>query len=69
MNANFLTDDDIEELTGYSQAHHQCKTLRDHGIIYVERRDGKPRTTWYNVNHPTQTRTAANDQAPNFEAM
>ena len=69
MNSHFLTDADLEELTGYSRASDQCKALRDHGIVFVQRRDGKPRTTWFNVNHPKDVRMPANDSQPDFGAL
>ncbi|MEI8647442.1 DUF4224 domain-containing protein [Paraglaciecola sp. Hal342] len=52
MNANFLTDDDLFELTGYKLSRKQAEVLSRHKINYVERRDGKLRVTWDQVNQP-----------------
>jgi hypothetical protein len=52
MNPNFLTDDDLFELTGYKIPSKQAEILCRHNINYVERRDGKLRVTWTQVNKP-----------------
>ncbi|HBA34881.1 MAG TPA: hypothetical protein DCZ12_12175 [Gammaproteobacteria bacterium] len=50
--SDLLTDDDLQELTGYTYPSKQAEFLASNGINYLRRRDGKVRTTWYNVNHP-----------------
>lgn len=69
MNQNLLTDDDLNNLTGASQAKKQCAVLDESGIFYVRRTDGKPRTTWYNVNHPAHLRTPQMQDEPDFGWM
>lgn len=66
---SLLTDSEVEELTGYSRPSDQCRALREHGILFVERRDGKPRTTWFNVNHPISVRGYTGNDEHNFEAL
>jgi hypothetical protein len=52
MNINFLTETDLEDLTGYKLSRKQAEVLSRHKINYVERRDGKLRVTWDQVNQP-----------------
>lgn len=68
-NAPLLSDEQMIELTGYTRPDDQCRTLREHGIEYVRRRDGKPRTTWYNVNHPRHVRLPFSHAEPEFGAL
>lgn len=68
MHKNFLTDQDLEELTGYIQPNKQARSLREHGISYVLRRDGKIRVTWDSVSHPSK-KSADLTEEPNWEAI
>ena len=63
-----LTEEDMQELTGYKLPSKQADCLRDHDIAFVTRADGRIRATWYNVNHPLSSRLS-DDEAPNFEAI
>lgn len=63
-----LTEDDMQELTGYKLPGKQAALLREHDISFVTRPDGRIRTTWYNVNHPLSSR-ACEDEMPNFDAL
>ncbi len=49
---DILTAGELQELTGAIYPSVQAAILDRHGISYIRRRDGKIRTTWYNVNHP-----------------
>jgi len=69
LSNRFLSDRDIVDLTGFERPTEQRRSLDNHGILYVVRKDGKLRTTWYNVNHPKHARFPENDETPNFEAM
>lgn len=57
-----ISDDVIADLTGYTIPSKQCETLRDAGIFFIERRDGRPRTTWAHLNNPLKYRNQV--QAP-----
>jgi hypothetical protein len=61
MNPNFLTQEDLEDLTGYKLPSKQAVILAQHKINYVERKDGKLRVTWDQVNK--QGASAANDES------
>lgn len=65
MNA-FLTDAEVEDLTGYSQSSRQAAALRKMRIAHQMRpTDGKVRVTWDQVNRPDGGETR---RRPNLEA-
>lgn len=68
---SILSDDEVANLTGYKQAAKQAHVLRDNGIAFVVRpADGKIRTTWYNVNHPSHVRNLiAQQEQPDFSSL
>ncbi|WP_071590548.1 DUF4224 domain-containing protein [Winslowiella toletana] len=49
----------------------QCSSLRDAGIFFITRRDGRPRTTWGHFNNPLSFRKmiVADCPEPNFGAL
>jgi hypothetical protein len=47
-----LTRAELEEITGFVQPKKQCECLRENGIFFIERKDGRPSTTWAHVEHP-----------------
>ncbi|EBS7632288.1 DUF4224 domain-containing protein [Salmonella enterica] len=50
----------------------QCDTLREAGIFFITRRDGRPRTTWGHFNNPLKHRAQApvvEVAEPNFGAL
>ena len=51
-----ITDDELIEITGSKLPTKQCSILRENNIAFVKRLDGRPRTTWYNLNNPLDTR-------------
>ena len=61
----FLTDAEIEDLTGYRQPARQARALDERGVRYFLRRDGRVRVTWDQVN--AQGAPAAR-RGPNLEA-
>lgn len=66
----FLTPDDLYQLTGFRRPSRQCKALKDSGIFYVPRRDGRPGTTWEHVENPVGLRTVMinpEEEMPNFK--
>lgn len=69
---DIISDADIEKLTGYKIPSKQCESLRDAGIFFITRRDGRPRTTWAHFNDPLSHRQKAvdaNEPQPNFGAL
>jgi len=70
--SDIISDDDIEMLTGYKIATKQCEVLRDAGIFFITRRDGRPRTTWRHFNDPIAHRhreIGDSSIEPNFGAL
>ncbi|MBC8950210.1 DUF4224 domain-containing protein [Xenorhabdus sp. TS4] len=67
-----ISDSDIAELTGYQIPSKQCAVLKNAGIFFIVRRDGRPRTTWEHFNNPLSQRVrnyAPAPQEPNFGAL
>ncbi|MBI0472216.1 DUF4224 domain-containing protein [Pectobacterium parmentieri] len=62
-----ITDEEIIEITGSRYPSIQCKILQEYGVPFVRRRDGRPRTTWYNFNHPLSTRNKQLEPEPRWE--
>ena len=48
---DFLTDQEIEELTGAKQESKQKEILTKNRIFFVERMDGKIKVCWHHVHH------------------
>lgn len=69
---SIIPDDVIAELTGYTVPSKQCETLRKAGIYFIERRDGRPRTTWAHFNDPLAHRNkpqVAENNEPDWGAL
>ena len=70
---DIISDTEIELLTGYKNPTKQCECLRDAGIFFITRRDGKPGTTWTHFNNPLAYRPTSTDTEldpqPNFGAL
>jgi len=66
-----ISDADIEKITGYKIPSKQCQCLKNAGIFFVVRRDGRPRTTWTHFNDPLSSRKAPDSShyEPNFVAL
>lgn len=68
-----ITDEEMIEITGAHFPSKQCQILREHDIAFVRRMDGRPKTTWYNFNHPLNTRHQPPEekekQEPNWGVM
>jgi ribosomal protein L36 len=69
MNPNFLTPEDLYELTDYKIPSKQAEVLSRHKINYVIRRDGKVRVTWTQVNNPGGQQPANDDSGFNPDFM
>lgn len=50
MSENLITHADFVELTGAIQPAKQCEVLRQNGIKFTIRADGKPSLTWEAYN-------------------
>ncbi|MCL2897103.1 DUF4224 domain-containing protein [Brenneria tiliae] len=69
---DLLTDDELIEITGYKYPSKQCESLNRAGIMFVRRRDGKPRVTWTAVNAAlsgVRPAVEEEDERPNFDAI
>lgn len=69
---DIISDLDIEILTGYKIPSKQCESLREAGIFFITRRDGRPRTTWEHFNNPLshrQKQVESDGPQPNFGAL
>ncbi|HGJ5865731.1 DUF4224 domain-containing protein [Arsenophonus nasoniae] len=67
-----ISDADLISLTGYKIPSKQCEILREAGIFFIIRRDGRPRTTWSHFNDPMKQRSAitvSKNIEPNFGAL
>ncbi|WP_340610816.1 DUF4224 domain-containing protein [Xenorhabdus bharatensis] len=70
INSDIITDKEMEELTGYEHPSKQCQSLAKHGIFFITRQDGKPRTTWTHFNNPIAVvRRSHAVEEPDFENM
>lgn len=71
MSIEFLTDEQLEDMTGYKRPSEQRKVLDNHGIFYIVRpTDGKLRVTPEHIYNPnTSTHSPAADAAPDFSSM
>ena len=68
---DIISDPDIERLTGYKIPSKQCECLKQAGIFFITRRDGRPRTTWQHFNNPLAHRKPAETDhyEPDFGAL
>lgn len=67
-----LTHAELEEITGFVQPKKQCECLRENGIFFIERKDGRPSTTWAHVEHPLSSRNiiqSVPEDQPNYGAI
>lgn len=69
--SRLLTNEEIKELTGYSSPARQCQKLKEAGIFFITRRDGRPSTTWAHIESPliSRAKELRDNQEPNFEAI
>ena len=68
----FLTPDDLYQLTGYRRPSLQCRALKESGVFFVPRKDGRPGTTWDHVTNPVGLKLVVNnpeEEEPNFKDM
>lgn len=63
---DLLTPSDIAELTGCIKPQKQCAILRDAGVRFIRRNDGRPSVTWTSINNTLSPFVAANDAGDGF---
>ncbi|WP_353112687.1 DUF4224 domain-containing protein [Salinisphaera dokdonensis] len=65
-----LSDEDLAELTGYepNQIQRQMRWLKENGVAFTLRRDGRPRTTWGAYERAMASAGSASSE-PNFDAL
>jgi len=68
---DIISDADLFSLTGYKIPSKQCECLRNAGVFFITRRDGRPRTTWRHFNDPLSQRKFKDESGiePNFGAL
>ncbi|OBU07793.1 DUF4224 domain-containing protein [Morganella psychrotolerans] len=67
---DFITPEEMIELTGYQFPSKQCRALERAGIFFIKRPDGRPKTTWAHFNSPLAKRPASPvSEEPDFGAM
>lgn len=49
--SDLLTPDEVQQVTGCTQAAKQCEVLRNSGVRYIRRADGRPVLTWTAINN------------------
>jgi hypothetical protein len=72
MSFHILTDQELEELTGYATPAKQREVLRKNGIYFVEGKNGRIRTTSENIRWPMSTLNMTHqrsDDGFNLEAI
>ena len=70
MNKNFLSNEDLVELTGYKYPSKQAEILRAHRMFFITRRDGTLRLTWHHVENAGLNNKPYNDNdEPDWSAM
>jgi len=69
--SQIISDAEIESITGYKTPTKQCQCLKEAGVFYLVRRDGRPVTTWQHFNDPILYRRSNSTESiePNFEGL
>ena len=65
---DLLSESEIKALTGYERADKQAKVLQEHGIFYVQRRDGTLAVTLHAVHNPAPYKPKPKESRINLEA-
>ncbi|NIL21545.1 DUF4224 domain-containing protein [Yersinia mollaretii] len=69
---DIISAEDLIKLTGYRIPSKQCEALRQAGIFFITRRDGRPQTTWGHFQDPLSHRhkeLTEKSIEPNFGAL
>lgn len=67
MTDQFLTREEVTELTGSSTKVGQRQILAKNGINHIVRKDGWAMVTWHHVNHPATVEVELS--GPDFGAL
>tara|TARA_B100001063_G_scaffold244727_1_gene278342 strand:+ start:12519 stop:12725 length:207 start_codon:yes stop_codon:yes gene_type:complete len=65
---DFLTELEIEDLTGAKQVSKQKEILSKNKIFFVERTDGKIKVCWHHVHNPMVEKQSDTDALINWNA-
>jgi hypothetical protein len=57
----FLTPDDLYQLTDYRRPSLHCCALKESGVFFVPRKDGRPGATWDHVINPAGLKLVVNN--------
>lgn len=71
-NAALKNPDNWLSQSDYRRPSLQCKALRDSGVFFIPRKDGRPGTTWEHVSNPVGLKLIVNnpeEEEPNFKDM
>ena len=66
---NFLSEEDLIELTGATQKGKQADILAKAGIHFIIRMDGTIKTIEHWVNNPNIPKLNISDESPDFSAL
>ncbi|WP_076543078.1 DUF4224 domain-containing protein [Shewanella sp. UCD-KL21] len=68
---SLLTTEELQKLSGLTQAAAQVKWLKRQGIKHYVRNDGRPSVTWKFVNTPHESGVHSQNKTlqPNFGAI
>jgi len=65
---DLLSESELEALTGYQRAGDQARILQQHGIFYVQRKDGSLAVTLHAVHNPAPYKPKPKGSNINLEA-
>lgn len=65
---DFLSEQELEELTGAKQVSKQKEILSKNKIFFVERTDGKIKVCWHHVHNPMVEKQSEVDALINWNA-
>lgn len=70
---DIITREEMIELTGTPLKSRQCEALRRAGVLFMERADGHPKTTWGHFLNPIKYRNqqeeTVREEEPDFGAI
>lgn len=70
MSEGLLSEEEMFSITGAKHSDKQIRVLQDNNIPHIVRHDGKPVTTWYNVNNPAHLRgISTQSDEPDFSSL
>lgn len=66
---DLISQEEVIKLTGYEIPKYQAQVLQQHGIFYVERKDGSLAVTLHAVHNPAPWKPKAKKSAINLDAI